>query len=169
MDAIILTHQQMGGNVASNIAIDTNRIQAMVEQLRSVASRAQGGVSQIDAITAQLRGSSARINEVADQVTLGGIKQTPSVAVVNEASVVASTAPAEKVDFAQVLKSTLDQVNEAQSKARKMSQSFAMGDDDINLSDVMIASQKSSISFQTSIQVRNKLVSAYRDVMTMQV
>lgn len=33
----------------------------------------------------------------------------------------------------------------------------------------MITSQKASISFQTSIQVRNKLVSAYRDIMTMQV
>lgn len=159
----------MGGNVASNIAIDTNRIQAMVEQLRSVASRAQGSSSQIDAITAQLRGAPARINEVADQVTIGGVKQTPAIAPVDDLAAVSQSVPAEKVDFAQVLKSTLDQVNDAQNTARKLSQSFAMGDDNVDLSEVMIATQKSSISFQTSIQVRNKLVSAYRDVMTMQV
>jgi flagellar hook-basal body complex protein FliE len=155
--------------VAGNIAIDTNRIQAMVEQLRSVASRTQGGIGQIDAITSQLRQAAARTNEVSDQVTIGGVRQTPSVALVNETAAVDAPAVTEKVDFAQVLKATLDQVNDAQAKSREMAQSFSMGNDDINLSDVMIASQKASISFQTSIQVRNKLVSAYRDIMTMQV
>jgi flagellar hook-basal body complex protein FliE len=155
--------------VAGNIAIDTNRIQAMVEQLRSVASRTQGGIGQIDAITSQLRQAASRTNEVSDQVTIGGVRQTPSVALVDEAAAVQAPAVTEKVDFAQVLKATLDQVNDAQTKSREMAQSFSMGNDDINLSDVMIASQKASISFQTSIQVRNKLVSAYRDIMTMQV
>ena len=74
----------------------------------------------------------------------------------------------QRVDFADVLKGAIDQVNSSQQTAAKMSQAFAMGDDSVNLSDVMIASQKASISFQTSIQVRNKLVSAYRDIMTMQ-
>ncbi|WP_416186491.1 flagellar hook-basal body complex protein FliE [Herbaspirillum sp. RTI4] len=76
---------------------------------------------------------------------------------------------APKVDFADVLKSSIDQVNDSQQKAEKMSQSFALGDDNVNLSDVMIAMQKASLSFQTTIQVRNKLVSAYQSMMTMSV
>lgn len=159
----------MGVNVAGNIAIDTNRIQAMVEQLRSVSARPQGSISAMDSITSQLRSAPERINQLADQVTIGGVNKTPPIAAVEPDDAVAAPAAAGKVDFAQVLKATLDQVNESQATARQMSQSFAMGNDDIDLADVMIASQKSSISFQTTIQVRNKLVSAYRDIMTMQV
>ena len=44
-----------------------------------------------------------------------------------------------------------------------------MGKPDANLQDVMISLQKASISFQTMVQVRNKLVAAYQDVMNMQV
>ncbi|MDF3035253.1 MAG: fliE [Paucimonas sp.] len=76
---------------------------------------------------------------------------------------------AEKPDFAQALKSTLDQVNNNQAKAQKLGEQFAKGDDNVNLSDVMISMQKASISFQATVQVRNKLVSAYHDIMTMQV
>jgi flagellar hook-basal body complex protein FliE len=63
----------------------------------------------------------------------------------------------------------LDDVNGAQSKAKVMGERFALGDDSVNLSDVMIASQKASIAFQATVQVRNKLVSAYQDIMNMQV
>ena len=66
-------------------------------------------------------------------------------------------APAAKVNFADALKSSLDQVNNSQVKADQMGQSFAMGDDKVSLSDVMISMQKANISFQASVQVRNKL------------
>lgn len=77
--------------------------------------------------------------------------------------------PAAKVDFASVLKASLDQVSGAQHNADQLGKKFAMGDDSVNLSDVMISSQKASLSFQATIQVRNKLVSAYHDMMQMQV
>ena len=44
-----------------------------------------------------------------------------------------------------------------------------MGDDKTSLSDVMISMQKANISFQATVQVRNKLVAAYHDMMNMQV
>ena len=77
--------------------------------------------------------------------------------------------PAAKVDFAAALKASLDQVNNTQHKAEALGQRFAMGDESVNLSDVMISMQKASISFQATVQVRNKLVSAYHDIMNMQV
>lgn len=72
------------------------------------------------------------------------------------------------VDFGQVLRNTLDQVNQAQMQAQQMAQDFSAGGN-ANLQDVMIALQKANLSFQQMVQVRNKLVSAYQDIMNMQV
>jgi flagellar hook-basal body complex protein FliE len=74
-----------------------------------------------------------------------------------------------QVNFADVLKTTLDQVNSSQQKSQQLGENFAMGDDKVSLSDVMISMQKSSIAFQATVQVRNKLVSAYHEIMNMQV
>lgn len=74
-----------------------------------------------------------------------------------------------KSSFADALKASLNQVNKAQLDAEKLGKDFVMGDDNLSLSDVMIAGQKANISFQATVQVRNKLVSAYHDIMNMQV
>lgn len=79
------------------------------------------------------------------------------------------TAQTGKVDFSSVLKSSLDGVAGAQSKAEAMQQAFSLGDNKVSLSDTMIAMQKASITLQTTIQVRNKFVQAYNDIMNMQV
>lgn len=73
------------------------------------------------------------------------------------------------VDFASVLKSSLDGVSRAQNQAASLQNSFVMGDDKVSLSDTMIAMQKANISLQTTVQVRNKVVAAYNDIMNMQV
>ncbi len=74
-----------------------------------------------------------------------------------------------RVSFSDSLKKMLDSVNDQQSKADDMSKRFALGDDNVNLSDVMIERQKASLSLQATVQVRNKLVSAYHEIMNMQV
>ncbi|UVW27886.1 flagellar hook-basal body complex protein FliE [Massilia sp. H6] len=74
-----------------------------------------------------------------------------------------------KLDFADALKNTLQGVSDTQKHSAALGQRFAMGDDTVSLSDTMIAMQKSSIAFQSTVQVRNKLVSAYHDIMNMQV
>ena len=84
--------------------------------------------------------------------------------------VIATEPPAvPKADFQDALRKSLDAVNASQVEADGMSKRFAMGDDSVSLSDVMVSMQKASINFQASIQVRNKLVSAYHDIMNMQV
>ncbi len=72
-------------------------------------------------------------------------------------------------DFANVLKSSLDHVNGMQQAAVQKSQNFELGAADTSLQDVMVSIQKANISFQQTVQVRNKLVSAYHDIMNMQV
>jgi len=73
------------------------------------------------------------------------------------------------VDFADVLKSSIDGVAKSQNEAHAMQQAFVMGDDKVSLSDTMISMQKANIEFQTTLQVRNKVVAAYNDIMNMQV
>ncbi|SDV46580.1 flagellar hook-basal body complex protein FliE [Chitinasiproducens palmae] len=72
-------------------------------------------------------------------------------------------------DFASVLKQSLDKVNASQQSALGQARAFEMGSSDVSLSDVMIDMQKANINFQTAVQVRNKLVSAYSEIMQMQV
>ena len=73
------------------------------------------------------------------------------------------------VDFAQVLQNSIDQVSQTQRQAESMAAKFAAGDSDANLHEVMISLQKANLSFQEMVQVRNKLVTAYNDMMNMQV
>ena len=79
------------------------------------------------------------------------------------------SAPAGGADFAQVLQNSIDQVNQAQQQAEDMAAKFAAGESSADLHEVMISLQKANVSFQEMVQVRNKLVSAYHDVMNMQV
>ncbi|MDP2828836.1 MAG: flagellar hook-basal body complex protein FliE [Sulfuricellaceae bacterium] len=72
------------------------------------------------------------------------------------------------VDFAAMLKSSIDQVNAAQQGSSQMAKNFELGKSDANLQDVMISLQKANVSFQTMVQVRNKLVTAYQEIMNMQ-
>jgi len=70
-------------------------------------------------------------------------------------------------DFAALLKQSIDSVNDTQQTAGKMTNAFETGDASVSLAEVMVATQKASVSFQAMVQVRNKLVEAYKDVMNM--
>lgn len=107
-------------------------------------------VSNVDSLLAQMR--------AAMTAAQGGALQAP-----------AATGASGGVDFANVLKSSLDGVSQAQNQAQEMQQAFVMGDDKVSLSDTMISMQKANIQFQTTLQVRNKVVAAYNDIMNMQV
>ena len=72
-------------------------------------------------------------------------------------------------DFGALMKDSIEQVNEAQTQSKQLSTAFEMGDSDVALPEVMVALQKASLSFQAMTQVRNKLLSAYQEVMNMQV
>jgi flagellar hook-basal body complex protein FliE len=72
-------------------------------------------------------------------------------------------------DFGEMLKSALDQVNNAQQQAGQLTQQFDLNAPNVSLHEVMMSLQKASLSFQTMVQVRNRLVSAYQEIMNMQV
>ncbi|VAW54124.1 Flagellar hook-basal body complex protein FliE [hydrothermal vent metagenome] len=93
----------------------------------------------------------------------------------NMASVAENKLPVEagtevaKPDFSQLLKDSINQVNQIQKSAGGMATAFEAGDPAVSLSEVMVAIQKAGVSFQAMTQVRNNLVSAYKEVMNMPV
>ena len=72
-------------------------------------------------------------------------------------------------DFAALLQSSLDQASNAQTEAKKLAQALELGAPNVNVEDVIISLQKADVSFQTMVQVRNKLVEAYQQIMSMPV
>lgn len=60
-------------------------------------------------------------------------------------------------------------INETRVNATNKVQAFTLGTPGVELNDVMVDMQKSSISLQMGVQVRNKLVAAYQEIMSMQV
>ena len=121
--------------------IDSSRIEAMMAQLKAAATK--------PAAPSLAPGGPGALGGIGGA---GAVNEGPS-----------------KVSFSDALKNSLEQVSNSQKHAEELSQKFAMGDDSVSLSDTMIAMQKSSIAFQATVQVRNKLVSAYHEIMNMQV
>jgi flagellar hook-basal body complex protein FliE len=71
------------------------------------------------------------------------------------------------VKFGDVLRESIDAVNEQQSVASGLATKFESGDNDVSVAEVMISMQKASLSFQAMTEVRNRLVDAYQQVMNM--
>ncbi|KNC09739.1 flagellar hook-basal body protein FliE [Klebsiella sp. RIT-PI-d] len=73
------------------------------------------------------------------------------------------------VGFAGQLHAAIDRISDTQNAARVQAEKFTLGEPGVALNDVMTDLQKSSVSLQMGIQVRNKLISAYQDIMSMSV
>ena len=75
-----------------------------------------------------------------------------------------STTPA--AGFADTLKSALQEVNATQANASALSEGFERGEV-TDVAKVMLARQEAGVAFEATLQVRNKLLSAYQDIMRM--
>ena len=102
---------------------------------------------EISQVLAQMRAMSAQV---------GGPANTAAT----------ESASAASGNFQQLLSDSINQVNEMQQESGALKTAFEQGQD-VDLSRVMIASQKASLSFNAMVEVRNKLVDAYKDVMNM--
>jgi flagellar hook-basal body complex protein FliE len=101
---------------------------------------------QIDQVLAQIRAISAQTGAAAP------------------ASAPTQAAPSA---FANLLRSALDQVNQTQEHASDLATAFQRGTPGVDLPQVMIETQKASVSFRALNEVRNRLISAYQDIMNM--
>ena len=84
----------------------------------------------------------------------------------------AETVPTEQsgsANFSSLLTQSIGKVNEMQQSAGSMSRAFEMGDPNVTLPEVMIAKSKAGLAFEGMVQVRNKMIDAYQEIMRMQV
>lgn len=72
-------------------------------------------------------------------------------------------------NFAEMLGQAINTVNEMQLDSRGKQIAFEMGDPSLSLADVMVAKEKSGIAFEATVQVRNKVMEAYKQIMNMPV
>lgn len=74
-----------------------------------------------------------------------------------------------KLDFAATLTESLRAVNGLQQESSDLQTRFELGDDSVSLPQVMVAMNKSSLAFEATNQIRNRLLTAYQEVMRMPV
>lgn len=104
----------------------------------------------IDSLLSQMRAMAAQASSSQDSGATAGVSP-------------------EGQTFETLLKSYVDEVNSTQEQASNMAKDFEKGDPNANLQDVMVSLQKANVTFQTMVQVRNRLVTAYQEIMGMQV
>ena len=102
---------------------------------------------------------------------MSGVEMTRLLAEMQRLAATADARPSEATPetggFAELLKSSIDAVNDAQASAAAMAAALERGDKSVTLPEVMIALQKASLSFQAMTEVRNRLVNAYQEIMNM--
>ena len=76
--------------------------------------------------------------------------------------------PSKGPDFGELMQQAISQVNQTQQEAASLTRAFELGEQ-VDLAQVMIAVNKSRVSFEALTQVRNKLLTAYQDIMNMSV
>ena len=86
----------------------------------------------------------------------------------SSASAPVSATGAQPASFADTMQSALEKVNDGQQKASALSESYERGET-IDIAKVMLARQEASVGFEATLQVRNKILSAYKDIMSMPV
>jgi flagellar hook-basal body complex protein FliE len=111
-------------------------------------------MSALQSLTAQATGQTNEAGNVASGAVAGA----------NPASGAASAD-----SFASALKSSLDKISDNQTKALSEAHAFEVGSSNVSLNDVMVDMQKANVGLQFGLQVRNKLVSAYNDIMQISV
>jgi flagellar hook-basal body complex protein FliE len=108
--------------------------------------------------------SSMEINRVLEQIrSLQAQAKVGTAPAANQAQ--QTSGPSE---FANILRGGLDQVNQMQQKADQLVDAFQRGTPGVDLPQVMLAGSKASVAFKAVSEVRNRLVSAYQDIMNMQ-
>jgi flagellar hook-basal body complex protein FliE len=133
-----------GGRVAAV------RWQPCPTEVRGIPAMAIAGLSGIESMLQQMR----------------SLVQAAEKGVSDPAELSPTVSSQQSVSFADELERSLKRVSSAQNASTAQAKAFELGDPRVSLNDVMIDMQKANIGFQTAVQVRNRLVEAYQQVMS---
>lgn len=112
----------------------------------------------IQQVLQQMRSLKAEMNSQRAEVT-----SIPGI----EKGGIAGAGAVQPSGFGDLLRQAVDGVNDLQSNSAQLSRAYELGQPGVDLTQVMVAMQKSSLSFQALTQVRNKVVDAYQTIMNM--
>jgi len=118
-----------------------------------------GGIDRIMALRAQI---------LEQNQALQRASQTASATNASPVTQAAAPARANPNSFGNALEQALNAVNDQQNQAGQLSEAYQRGEN-VDIAKVMLARQQASVSFEATLQVRNKLLSAYKDIMSMPV
>ena len=112
----------------------------------------------VNSILSQIRSYQS---QVAQAAPMGDVARS------NAIGGLAGTQPTAAPSFSQTLQGALAGENQAQQTSGALAAAFERGDPNADLARVMVASQQSQLAFRATVEVRNRLVQAYQDVMNM--
>lgn len=139
--------------------VDINRV---LMQMRAMKAQAQGPQSMQNTQPSQgLQTQNVQRNDVVQKTGLQALEALQKGQAVN------TTQKADAPGFGQMFASAVNSVNNVQKESGRLQEAYQMGDPNVSISQVMVASQKSTVAFQAMTQVRNKLISAYEDIKNM--
>jgi flagellar hook-basal body complex protein FliE len=114
----------------------------------------------ISSVLSQIRAHQSRMNGMADIASGSGIAPTAGGAPTGVGGSQGS-------GFGTAMSNAIDNVSKVQNDASQLQTAFEMGDPKADLARVMVAMQQSQVAFRATVEVRNRLVQAYQDVMNM--
>lgn len=120
----------------------------------------------INQVLAQMRVLEAQAKA---QTDMQGSMQIDKAQLGNNGLSVNETNSVQKTDFSEVLSNSINQVNDNLMNSGSMAKAFEKGDSNISMAELMINMEKASVSFQAMTSVRNKLLTAYKEIMNMSV
>lgn len=109
----------------------------------------------------------SQIRSYQSQVSQSAVGPTGDVARGNQIQGLVGTTGTQGPSFSDTLRGAIGGVNETQQNAANLAKAFEMGDPNAGLAKVMLAAQQSQVAFRATVEVRNRLVQAYQDVMNM--
>jgi len=122
----------------------------------------------INRVLMQMREMRAQVQPMqAQPLAPGMIQPGNALDAAARSDLISPTGASERGSFADLLKQAVDSVNETQQRSSELQSAYELGDTSVDITQVMIQMQKASVSFEAMTQVRNRLVSAYQDIMNM--
>lgn len=118
-----------------------------------------------DAISSIL--SQIRAHEMRTRGAAGDVAQSNAIQPGGPTGAEAHPGVQGTANFSQTLSNAIDKVSKTQAESGALQQAFEMGDPRADLARVMVAMQQSQVAFRATVEVRNRLVQAYQDVMNM--
>lgn len=138
--------------------VDRVDIQGVLDQMRSLRSQVNIPQAQ-DTTNSQFANT---VEQMRKQIQSAS-QSTEAVSATENPNQLVGDVPS----FGEMFKSAVDTVNGNQAAAKELATRYEMGDPKVDLPEVMIALQKSSVSFQAMTQVRNKMIEAYKEIINM--